>query len=244
MGLFDLLRKKKLPPGDPKTQKAGVRLINKNVEAASRFEAADDLGRIGTGEALRCLLQRFTVVIGGATPDEDEKDRVRKILIQAGSNAIEPILRFLKEEETVGQALEILKELSDETGYLDRLLSVTESFDPFHSKYPDKKIQVFREIGRYVDPRIRERLTPFLEDDDDDIRIAAIGAVSRQGEDDIIREVMIQAILDNDERPRVKLAACDALCDAGWDVRGFRKRIESTLPDSFTINRKGQLQRR
>jgi len=244
MGLLDVFRKKKLPPGDPRTQKAGVKLINKNAEAASRYDAADELAAIGTPEAIYCLLQRFTMVIGGPTPDEDEKAYVRKLIVQAGSRAAEPIIRFLKDQETAGQALETLKEVSESGHYLDYLLELTGTLDPYFSKYPDKKIQIFRQIGEFADPRIAETVRPFLDDDDDDVRISVVEALARQADDDSVREMVIESVIENHERPRVRQTACEILSEKGWTVKGYRKQVETVLPDMFYMNRKGQLLRR
>ncbi|MCD4654643.1 HEAT repeat domain-containing protein [bacterium] len=241
MGLMDLLRKKKLPPGDPRTQKAGVKLINKNAELGSRYDAASELAKIDNSEAIYCLLQRFTVVIGGPTPDEDEKANVRKIIVRAGSKSIEPIMRFLKNQETVGQALEILKTIASEDEVLDNLLDLTDSFDPYFSKYPDKKIQTFREIQTFRDPRIVAKMEPFLDDDDDDIRITTVKVLAAQNDEEATRKLLIQAILENHERPRVRKIACEIMNEKGWTVKGYRNQVESALPEQFYMNKKGQL---
>lgn len=241
MGLLDVFRKKKLPPGDPKTQKIGLKLVNKNTEVGTRYEAARDLGKLNSEEAIFCLLQRFTVVIGGPTPDEDEKANVRKLVVRAGSRSIKPIMKFLRTSEVVGQALETLKDVTSQEKYLDCLLELTDSFDPYFSKYPDKKTQTFMEISRYQDARIIEKLKPFLDDDDDDIRIMAVNCIASQNDEENSREMLVEAIVDNNERPRVRLAACEAIVDKGWTTRGFRKQVESILPDQFYMNKKGQI---
>lgn len=241
MGILDVFRKKKLPPGDPLTQKAGVRLINKNAEIGTRLDAADELKRIGTQEAIYCLLQRFTVVIGGPTPDEDEKNKVRRIVLDAGQEAVEPLVTFLKEKETVGQALEILREITLDSNYLDLLLDLAGSFNPYYSKYSDKKIQVFREIAMFKDTRIIDSLEPFLDDDDDDARMAALIAVGAQDDEEKVRELLIQTILNSAERPRLKNAACEIMTERGWSVRGYRKQVETVLPDKYYLNKQGQL---
>jgi hypothetical protein len=241
MGIMDIFRKKKLPPGDPRVQKIGLKAVNKNAEGATRYEAMGELAQIGTPEAVFCVLQRFTVVIGGPTPDEDEKNKARQIVVAAGRTAIDPLMRFIRENETVGLALETLKDITQSTNYLDLLLELTRSFDPYFSKYPDKKIHVFREIGTFVDPRIVDALKPFLDDDDDDIRMAVVSALAAQNDEESTRELLIQSILDSNERPRIRMAACDALSEKGWTVKGYRKQVESVLPDQYYLNKQGQI---
>jgi hypothetical protein len=241
MGILDFFSKKKLPSGDPVTQKAGIKLVNKNADKATRMAAADELANIGTPEAVFCLLQRFTMVIGGPTPDEDEKKHVWSIVVNTGKKAVEPIMKFLREKETVGQALEILKDITRETNYLDLLLELSELFDPYYSKYPDKKIQVFREISSFRDARIIDTLKPFLDDDDDDIRMAALAAITAQDDEETVREILIQTIIESYERPRIRLMACEAMASKQLNVKGYRKQIENVLPDNFYLNKKGQV---
>jgi len=241
MGLMDLLRKKKLPPGEPRTQKFGLKLISNNVELGSRYEAASELSKINNEEAIYCLLQRFAVVIGGATPDEDEKANVRKIIVQAGKMSIPPIMKFLKNNETAGQALEILKEIAPPDEVLNKLLGLIDSFDPYFSKYPDKKIQTFRVISEFKDPRIPERIEPFLDDDDDDIRIMTVKVLAAQNDKENTRELLVQTIIECHERPRVRMAACEVLNELGWTVKGYRNQVDSVLPDQFYLNKKGQI---
>ncbi len=244
MGILDFLKPKKLPPGDPQTQKAGKRIISKNTDVQGRYGAAETLAEIGTDEAIYCLLQRFTTVIGTEIPDEDEKKFVRDRVMRFGKQSIGPVMKFLKEKEHAGMALEILKKLTSPEEHLDCLLELVNGFDPFFSKYPDKKRQTFVVIKEYRDPRIVEALIPFLDDDDDDIRIAVVEALVAQNDEENTREVLLQTILDSEECPRVRIAACDALANLGWKVKGFRKQISAVLPDQFYLDGKGRVLRK
>jgi len=241
MGILDLLRFKKLPPGDPQTQKAGLKLISKNVDGPTRYAAADTLTEIGSKEAIYCLLQRFTVVIGTDIPDEDEKKYVNEKILAFGDRAVEPIMKFLRDKEVVGQALKILRQISSPEDFLDLLLELAASYDPYFSKYPDKKLQTFKELKQYKDPRIIEVLEVFLEDDDDDVRIAVIEALAAQEDEEKTRELFIRTILEAEECPRIRIAACEAIARLRWKVRGFRKQIASVIPDQFYLDAKSHI---
>ena len=239
MSLLDLFRSKKLPPGDPATQKAGKKLISKNVDVAGRYNAADVLTGIGTEEAIYCLLQRYTVVIGTNIPDEDEKNNITEKVLRFGKKSIEPILKFIQDHEIVGQALQLLQRLCSEEEFLDHLLALTETFDPYFSKFPDKKIQVFKALAEFKDDRIIETLMHFLEDDDDDIRIAVVEVLWKQGNEDKTREMFLKALIEANERPRVRIAICEALSKLQWKVAGFRRQVSDSLPEQFYLDKKG-----
>ncbi|MBN1552104.1 hypothetical protein JW979_11565 [bacterium] len=241
MSILDFFRKKTLPPGDTVTQKAGLKLVNKNADPAARYQAVDTLAEIGTEEAIYCLLQRFTIVIGTQIPDEDEKKYVFDKIRGFGKKAINPIMKFLYEKEHAAQALQLMKTICNEEERLENLLKLVESFDPYYSKYPDKKIQTFNSLKEFRDLRIIQVIKPFLDDDDDDIRISAIDALATQGDEEQLREMFLDIIITADERPRVRIEACRVLVDNHWNVKGFRKQISKVLPEQFYLDGKGYL---
>jgi HEAT repeat protein len=241
MSLLDFFKSKKLPPGDVITQKAGYKLINKNSEIEGRYGAADTLAQIGTEEAVYCLLQRFTVVIGTDIPDGDEKRYVYEKIVQLKHCAIAPILRFLKEKEQAAQALQLLKELTPPEEFLNHLIELIGGFDPYFSKYPDKKIQAINALSDFYDERIVALLEPFLDDDDDVVRTSVIRTLSKQQNEEPVRELLLKAIVDSGERPRVRIAACEVVSELKWRVTGYRKQVENVLPERFYMDGKGHI---
>lgn len=239
MGLFDLFRKNSLPEGDPATQKAGHKLISKNTDLSGRYNAAETLANIGTDEAIYCLLHRFTVVRGTDIPDEDEKTNARNKIFALGKTSIPPIMRFLKNKDFPAQALELLEALTDEDMYLEKLLELTQSLDPYFSKFPDKKLQTFKRMAQIKSDRIIEALEPFLDDDDDDVRIAVIEAIEFQDNEEASRELILQSIVENHERPRIRTIACRIIAEKHWKTTGYRKQIATSLPDRFFMDSKG-----
>ena len=89
---------------------------------------------------------------------------------------------------------------------------------------------------------MEELLAGFLDDSDDDVRIVAIEALGEVGES--VRENLLQAFLDTDDRPRIRIRIAELFADRGWAVKGFRPKIEESLPDGFGLNSKGVIRRR
>jgi HEAT repeats/PBS lyase HEAT-like repeat len=241
MGILDIFRTKPLPPGDPATQKAGQKLINRNADPAARYQAAETLANLGTEEAIFCLLQRFTVVIGTNIPDEDEKKFVLDKVLVFGKKAIPALIKHIREKEQIGQALDVMRKLCSEEEFLDQFLDIVQDYDPYHSKFPDRKIQSFQALAEYQDDRILEVLIPFLDDDDDDVRIAATEAIAAQENEEKVRPLLLQLIVDSEEQPRVRITACEAIARRQWKVAGFRKKIAAVLPDQFYMDSKGRI---
>ena len=93
-----------------------------------------------------------------------------------------------------------------------------------------------------VTPEIANVLRQFLTDDDDDVRISAIEAISEAGEQ--VREPLLEAFLAANDRPRIRIRIAEMLADREWPVKGFRPKIEETLPEGFHLTAKGFVRRK
>jgi len=94
----------------------------------------------------------------------------------------------------------------------------------------------------HVTPEIAQVLRQFLSDDDDDVRIAAIDAIAEIGED--LREPLLEAFLEADDRPRIRIKIAETFADHDWAVKGYRPKVEQALPEGFHITAKGLIRRR
>jgi HEAT repeat protein len=94
----------------------------------------------------------------------------------------------------------------------------------------------------YVTPEIGKALEKLLLDDDDDVRIASIEALAEVGED--MRERLLEAFIESDGRPRIRIAIAELFADREWPVKGYRPKMEALLPDGFVLNSKGLIRRR
>jgi HEAT repeat protein len=94
----------------------------------------------------------------------------------------------------------------------------------------------------HVTPEIAAVLRQFLSDDDDDVRIAAIEAISEVGEE--VREPLLEALIEADDRPRIRIKIAETFADHDWPVKGYRPKIEETLPEGFHLTSKGLIRRK
>jgi len=168
---------------------------------------------------------------------------VVRMLVEKGSDAVDPILRFLGTHHNVEWPVQALSEILSKEELVPKLVEILDKvaaaseFTP-----PEHKADLIRAMRGHVTPEIALVLRQFLSDDDDDVRIAAIEAISEIGEE--VREPLLEAFLEAEDRPRIRIKIAEVLADRDWPVKGFRPKIEETLPEGFHLTAKGLVRRK
>src|SRR5207249_7994073 len=229
--MFDFFKRNQAP-SSKQIEKVVKRLTEPQGEDAPRIEAAEKLADWGTPDALYALLKRFTISSKVITQDIEEKRMVVRMLVEKGQDAVDPILRFLSNSHNVEWPVQALSQILPReelvpmlVGALEKVAAASE-FTP-----PEHKADLIRAMRGHVTPEIAAVLRRFLSDDDDDVRIAAIDAISEVGED--MREPLLEAFLEADDRPRIRIKIAETFADHDWPVKGYRPKIEATLPEGF-----------
>jgi len=239
--MFDFLKRNQ--PSPKQIDKLVKRLTEPGGEDGPRIEAAEKLSEWGTAEALYALLKRFTISSKVITGDIEEKRMVVRMLVEKGKKAVDPILRFLGDHHQVEWPVQALSEILPREELVPKLVNIREKvaasseFTP-----PEHKSDLIRAMRGHVSPEIATVLRRFLSDDDDDVRIAAIEAISEVGEE--VREPLLEAFLEAGDRPRIRIKIAEMFADHEWPVRGYRPKIEETLPEGFHLTSKGVVRRR
>jgi HEAT repeat protein len=230
-----------------KTRSPIERLTKKVTETAGedgpRIEAAQKLADMETPEATFALAKRFTISSKVITQDIEEKRMVVNMLAAKGDKAVEPLLRFLKSYHQVEWPVQALARILPREQLIPRLVGVLEDVaqNPFTS--PEHRSSLIKAMHGHITPEIAAALKKSLEDDDDDVRIAAVHAVSEMGEDEA-REILLQSFVSADDRPRIRIAIAEIFADHDWPVKGYRPTIEANLPEGFHITAKGHIRRK
>lgn len=240
--MFDFLKRNQAP--SPKQiEKVVKRLTEPQGEDAPRIEAAEKLADWGTPDALYGLLKRFTISSKVITQDVEEKRMVVRMLVEKGDEAVEPILRFLSRHHHVEWPVQALSQILTREELVPKLVGALEKvaaaseFTP-----PEHKSDLIRAMRGHVTPEIASVLRQFLTDPDDDVRIAAIDAISEVGEG--MREPLLEAFLEAGDRPRIRIRIAEIFADHDWPVKGYRPKVEETLPEGFHLTAKGLVRRR
>src|SRR5215471_10587401 len=230
-------------PSTKQIEKIVKRLTEPQGEDAPRIEAAEKLAEWGTPESLYALLKRFTISSKVITQDVEEKRMVVRMLVEKGQDAVDPILRFLSTHHQVEWPIQALSQILPREELVPRLVQAlekvaqTSEFTP-----PEHKADLIRAMRGHVTPEIAAVLRRFLSDDDDDVRIAAIDALSEAGEE--MREPLLEAFLEAEERPRIRIKIAEVFAEHEWPVKGYKPKIEETLPEGFHLSAKGLIRRR
>jgi HEAT repeat protein len=239
--MFDFLRR-----GDPspkQIQKTVKRLTEPGGEEGPRIEAAERLLEWGTPDSLFALLKRFTISSKAISQDIEEKQMVVRMLVEKGSDAVEPILRFLRNHHQVEWPVRALAEILPKEELASRLAEVLEQValqSAFTS--PEHRSSLIRSLHGHVTPAITDVVRRLLFDDDDDVRIAAVEAIAETGEE--MREPLLETFLEASDRPRIRIRIAEIFSEREWPVKGYRPKVEEALPEGFSINSKGLIRRR
>lgn len=238
MDLLSLFR----PSPERQIAKARKRVKEPHGDASVRIAAAEKLHQMGTPEALRALLDRFQIAVSPSVQDEQEKEQVLFWIVEHGEEALDPLMRFLKSERQVYWPLRALREILDEKQLIARLEEILRYHWENPPASPEPEAQMIRSLGTLHSPGLEEVVRRHLDSRDDDIRLAAIDYLFEQPEDDV-REDILECYLASEDRPRIRAHILEKLEEKSWSVKGYRPRIEETLPEQYGLTRDGLLRR-
>src|SRR5258708_7442149 len=115
MGLFDMLG---IGPKDEREQRAVRRLQKKVLEKfgppENRQGAIDELGKLKSERAVEALLMRFTIRVDPGITDDDEKQHVLQLILDAEDAALPAIKRFILGRDEISWPLKALSDLLPE----------------------------------------------------------------------------------------------------------------------------------
>jgi hypothetical protein len=230
-------------PSEGQIRRAIKQTTQIHGEAATRVAAMERLASWKTAEAAGALLRRFTVQTPQASMDLEEKQYAVRLLVEMGRVAVDPILKYLRIEPDVTYPVRALKEIFSPDEFSKALTEVLSGFSTGYTRWPEAKTELIRHLPDEAFSQVVETVTHFLEDEDDDVCIAAVDYFAHNG-DDTIREKLLQLFLDADARPRVRGRILDHFCELEWTVKGYRKKMEETMAPPFYLTSKGTVKRR
>jgi HEAT repeat protein len=218
------------------------KLTNKWVHADERSAAIQNLRGVGTEEAIEGLLLRFNFVIDNTTVDEEEKQRVKDILVEFGERSISPVLAYIRKSDTLTWALKVLCELEDESKVVDQLIQILADIDPLDKKAAERQIQIIHQLGEMNDPRLFDSLLPLLRDDNEDVQFHIMEALERLG-DPRAAPALVQVAIE-EESIRLRGRALQAISSRGWPVGDRRDELAKRLPPNHYIDKDGTIRNR
>lgn len=243
MGLISRLFSRESGPSPGQVRKALKQVTQMHGEAGTRVAAMERLASWRTPEAARALLRRFTVQTPQASMDLEEKQYAVKLLAGMGEPAVEPILQYLRTEPDVTHPVRALEEILAPQEFHGALLGILTGMADEYTRWPEAKAVLIGHLSDQAFSRVADTVERFIDDDDDDVSIAAIDYLARSG-DEAVREKLLEAYLAAEHRPRVRGRILDHFCELGWPVRGYRKKMEEAVELPYYLTGKGIVKRR
>jgi len=249
MGLFDLFGSR-----ESAVRRLGRKLTQKYGQPEGRQKAIEQLGQMGTPEALATLCLRFTVRTDVGIQDDEEKEQTRALLVEAGPAAVAPVKEFLSLQESgIAWGLRVLAALTPPEELLGTVLSLLQRLGGEYTRDPEKKLVLLSWLQEHPDllalapssgPGVVEAILPLLEDFVDDVRIGAARLLPRIPPSEASRAGLIALLLRDRDNARVRGDVLQALADLGADVKGHRPEVEGLLVEPFFLDREGRVKRR
>lgn len=217
-------------------------LCERYAQHEARMEAADKLRSIGTPEAIYGLARRFSATSENLGVDQEEKKSVQNMLVAFGDDAVEPLKRYIRGHDKITWAIDALKRIVDNDRLIPFLFEALKEGDPVRIR-GDKATQILKALETLNEPSVVEGVLPCLKSADDTVRYAAIECLEAYG-DEVSREALLETLIDPEEDSvRVKMRIGELFQAHGWDVKGYRKKVEAALPEPFRVNSKGRVVR-
>jgi HEAT repeat protein len=238
-------------------RRLGKKLVERYGPPENRERAIEQLAEMGTASALATLCLRFTVRCEVGIHDDEEKERTRRALVEAGEAAVGPVREFLEHQESgISWGLRVLADLRPAEECLEAVLALLEKAGREYSRDPEKKLVLLAWLTEHHAPvapsaggaeaptREESAILPLLEDFSDDVRIAAVRALARLGVGAPGREALIQLLLRDRENARVRGEVFQTLCALGADVKGHRPSVEPLIVEPYFLDKEGRVKKR
>jgi hypothetical protein len=230
-------------PSERQIRRALKQSTQVHGDPTTRVAAMERLGAWNTPEAVTALLRRFTVQVPQASMDQEEKQYTVRLIVQNGRVAVEPILHYLRTEPEVTYPVQALREILPVVEFTSVIREILDGMIKSYTRWPEAKVVLIEHLPDESFAQLQETVTRFLNDDDDDVCIAAIDYLARNG-DEAVREGMLTLFLNADARPRVRGRILGHFCERDWPVKGFRKKVEEVISEPYYLTSKGTVRRR
>ncbi len=190
------------------------------------------------------LLERYMVNVEPSIKDEDEKEQVFEILTSLGDEVVPAIEDYLNRKDAanvpVTWPLKILDAVCEPAAAVAVIAGALERMGTTYTREPERKQALVRQLAVYDDPRVVPTMITFLSDHRDEVQLEALAALERMA-DEAAREPMLELLIDEDTPVRVRAQLAASLQRLGWNVKGYRKKVEESLPDGLSVGRGGRI---
>lgn len=230
-------------PSERQIKRALKQVTQIHGDATTRVAAMERLAAWKTSSAAAALLRRFTVQVPQGSMDLEEKQYAMSLVASMGRPAVEPILKYLRTQPEVTWPLRALREILPPEEFVAAVQDILRGMASAYTRWPEAKAVLIEHLPDSAFAEVEEAVLKFLDDDDDDVCIAAVDYLARSGGEDV-RERLLMTFLEAEARPRVRGRILDQFTERQWAVKGYRKRVEEILQEPYYLTSKGTVKRR
>jgi hypothetical protein len=223
------------------------RIKNRFGFGEDRHRAMEFFKDLGGREGALGLLERFMINTEASIRDEEEKQDVFEILVKLGPDVIPAIEEYVNRKDAatvpITWPLKVLGTVAEPAEAVAVIIRALTRMGTSYTREPERKVLLVSQLAEYNDPRVVPALIPFLRDHRDEVQLETLAALTRKA-DETAREAMLEILVDEDTPVRLRASVAEALQRLGWDVRGYRKKVEEVLPEGMSVDRSGRIKGR
>ncbi|MBC7974413.1 MAG: hypothetical protein H7138_05460 [Myxococcales bacterium] len=223
-------------------QKTIEKATHKLSQQADRWAALEKLKDDGTEDALVGLCKRFSVTSMKGVEDEAEKTWVVDTLVAKGTDALAPVVRYMKSAQQLAFPLRVLERVASRDKVLEVADELFASETPGYVRMPDRRIDLLRWFAEWkpaTDDEVVTRLTPYVTDFDENSRFAAIDGMATRDPEKIAPPLIAALLRPEEESGRIKRAIVEVLekskAPLGAQAAAVAAELSGQL-DSFKVD--------
>ncbi|MFO0600440.1 MAG: HEAT repeat domain-containing protein [Myxococcaceae bacterium] len=227
-----------------KAQKLKKNATQKYGDPASRQKALQQLSELKHADAVPVLMQRFLFAVDPQTTDAEEKQHAFESICDLGDDAIPHVKDFLQKNDGASSwAVRIFTEVLEPNEALGAVTDELKRLGANYTRDPEKKEVLLHFLADKQDERVGPAAMPFLSDMSDDVKMAALKTLTAVKHAPA-REEILKLLVEEETARRVQTACVQALFETGFEVQGFREKVEKRLPEGFFVDKSGVVKKR
>lgn len=218
---------------------------NSRSQSQDRWAAMEKLREVGSEEALFALCRRFSFSYDKTIEDQQEKAWVVDVLSSLGERALPPLRRFMKSADSLGYPLSVLGKIAARDVVWEVIDELLADEEPGYVRDPKRRIDIIEWLGEWSEAdnaEVVKRLTPYLEDFDENVRIKTVEAIGLKPHPDAAPALTQALIRPEEESKRLRQRIADVMTDNEMSVGDSAGEVaeicKSVLDGSCGVNKK------
>lgn len=231
-------------------EKTIAKATNKLSQQVDRWGALEKLKEDGSEEALFGLCKRFGITSMKGVEDETEKNWVVDTLVGFGPPALPPLVRYMAKAEQLSFPLRVLERIAARDKVLEVADSLFASEPPGYVRMPERRIDLIRWFSEWkpaTDDEVVSRLSPYVNDFDENSRFAAIDGMAGRDPAKLAPPLIAALIRPEEESGRIKRTIVEVLekskAPLGDQADAVASVLTGPLGDEFKVE-KGYIKKR